>query len=53
MTVSSGRKVRVTGGTAGDGPSGQIMRDLEAELFGTYPEGGWKQSEISFVFQII
>ena len=51
--MASGRKARVTGGTAGDRPSGQIVRDLEAEHFGTYPKGGWKQSGISFVFQII
>lgn len=43
----------MTGGTAREVPSGQIMQDLKAKEFGTYPKGRRKPSEISFVFPIV
>ena len=43
----------MTGGTAREVPSGQIMQHLKAKEFGTYPKGRRKLSEITFVFQIV
>lgn len=53
---SSGGREKVMGGRAYNklqGNKWQIMQDLEAKEFGTYPMGSWKLSEIGFIFQTL